>query len=135
MTDPSAHETVCLKYTGLQKNTTEDDRHLSGIYLTPDPNDDPNPFITGAYYDTNTGLACMTPYQFLNNRNYKNEWMAAFIVTAETPQDIMEAVNFATAHNLGISVMSTGHDLQDRNAGPGPNTLLVRTTSESGPLT
>ena len=70
----------------------------------------------------------MTPFQFLNNRNYKKEWKAAFIVTAEHPDDIVKAVQFANHHSLGISVFSTGHDLQDRNAGAGPNTLLIRTT-------
>jgi len=54
--------------------------------------------------------------------------MAAFIVTAETPQDIQEAVMFAKKHNLGVAVMGTGHDMQDRNAGPAPNSLLIRTT-------
>ena len=97
--------------------------------MTPDPNCDPNPFVTGAHYEhDDDGKACMTPYQFLNNRNYKQEWMAAFIVTAETPSDIKLSVKFAKEHNLGISVISTGHDMQDRNAGPGPNTILVRTT-------
>jgi len=126
ITDEEAHKQICLNYTGLERNKTGD-RELSGIYLAPDPNDEPNPFITGAYYNEE-GKACMTPYQFLNNRNYKAEWMAAFIVTAETAEDIQNAVMFAKTHNLGISVMSTGHDLQDRNAGPGPNSLLIRTT-------
>ena len=54
----------------------------------------------------------MTPYQFLNNRNFKKEWMAAFIVTAENYTDIQHAVRFAKKHNLGISVLNTGHDMQ-----------------------
>jgi hypothetical protein len=120
-----------LPYTGLIHKDNQckwpGPRSPTGNYQTPDPNCDQNPFVTGAYYDEN-GLACMTPYQFLNNRNYKKEWMAAFIVTADTPEDIQHAVTFAKKHKLGISVFSTGHDMQDRNAGPGPNTLLVRTT-------
>ena len=43
--------------------------------------------------------------------------------------DITKSIIFARKHGLGISIMSTGHDLQDRNAGWGPNTLLIRTTS------
>jgi len=131
--DPSAHQQICLHYTGLipenncSRQRSNDYRPNTGNYLSPDPNCDPNPFVTGAFYNKK-GLACMTPYQFLNNRNYKQEWMAAFIVTAENEEDIKHAVLFAKEHNLGISVMSTGHDLQDRNAGPGPNTLLIRTT-------
>ena len=56
----------------------------------------------------------MTPYQFLTNRNYKKEWMPAFIVTAENHSDIQLAVKFAKHHNLGISVINTGHDMQVR---------------------
>ena len=100
----------------------------TGIYQTPDPNCDANPFITGAYYDNETGQACMTPYQAVNNRNYRREWMAAFIVNAESPDDIIHSIEFAKQHNLGISVINTGHEMVDRNAGPGPNTLLIRTT-------
>ena len=108
-------------------NTTEE-RESTGIYQSPDPNCDPNPFITGAYYDGKTGLACMTPYQFLNNRNHRLEWMAAFIVTAESREDIKKSIIFAKNHNIGISVISTGHEMQDRNAGTGPYTLQIRTT-------
>ena len=85
-----------------------------------------NPFITDAHYDKE--MACMTPYQALNNRNYRNEWMAAFIVVAETPEDIQKSIKFAKKHNIGVSVINTGHELLDRNAGPGPNTLMIRTT-------
>ena len=31
-----------------------------------------NPFITDAHYEGD--MACMTPYQALNNRNYRNDW-------------------------------------------------------------
>ena len=65
----------------------------------------------------------MTPYQILNNRNYRKEWMAAFIVNAESPEDIKLSIEFAKTHNLGISVINTGHEMVDRNAGPGPNSL------------
>ena len=40
----------------------------------------------------------------------------------------MLAVKFANRHSLGISVMSTGHEIHDRNAGPGNDALLIRTT-------
>ena len=70
----------------------------------------------------------MTPFQFLNNRNFKLEWMAAFIVTASTSEEIISSLKFARTHSLGVAIMATGHDLADRNAGPGPNSLLIRTT-------
>ena len=108
--DPAAHnQTICLKYTGLQLNNS---CKSTGSYQSPHPKCDENPFITGAYYDADNGTACMTPYQFLNNRNFKKEWMAAFIVTANTTEDIQAAVRFARTYNLGISVINTGHDMQ-----------------------
>ena len=129
---PAAHIITCLPYNGLQPNNTDGTCRkpdAESTYSIPDATCASNPFVTGAYYnDTDNQYACMTPYQFLNNRNYKEEWMAAFIVTAESPEDIQYAIWFARNHSLGISIMSTGHDLQDRNAGPGPNTLLIRTT-------
>ena len=148
--DPTAHQRKCLKYTGLLVNSSPNNpvqvgdlrscknksltaKHI-GNYGDPNPNCAANPFITDAYYmnNTNPEVSCMTPYQFLNNRNYKLEWMAAFIVTANTSDDIKEALLFARTHRLGVSIMATGHDLQDRNAGPGPNSLLIRTpASES----
>ena len=70
----------------------------------------------------------MTPYQILNNRNYRKEWMAAFIVNANSSEDIKLSIEFAKTYNLGISVINTGHEMVDRNAGPGPNSLLIRTT-------
>ena len=112
------------------KSKPLNNRNFSGNYGKPDPNCNTNPFITNAYYlkGSNDKMSCMTPYQFLNNRNYKLEWMAAFIVTAETSDDVSKAIIFAKSHNLGIAIMGTGSDLQDRNAGPGPNSLLIRTT-------
>ena len=98
----------------------------SGIYQSPDPNCVANPFITNAFYEGDK--ACMTRYQALNNRNYRNEWMAAFIVVAESHEDIQKSINFAKKYNIGVSVINTGHELLDRNAGPGPNTLMIRTT-------
>ena len=62
-------------------------------------------------------------YEFL-----KVEWKPAFIVTAESTEDIKHALSFANQHDLGVSIMATGHELADRNAGPGPNSLLIRTT-------
>ena len=112
--DSSAHQPIiCLNYTGLidiAGNQCEPGSRPDP-YQTPHPQCDANPFVTGAYYAPN-GSACMTPYQFLNNRNFKKEWMAAFIVTAEKPEDIQHAVRFAKKHNLGISVLNTGHDMQ-----------------------
>ena len=111
--DPAAHHPVCLKYTGLidiAGNQCKPGVRLDP-YQTPHPQCEANPFVTGAHYASN-GSACMTPYQFLNNRNFKKDWMAAFIVTAETPEDIQHAVRFARNHSLGISVLNTGHDMQ-----------------------
>ena len=118
------------KLTQSDQSECKDDESKAGtgIYQTPDPHCEANPFISGAHYDNITGKACMTPYQILNNRNFKQEWMAAFIVNAEFSSDIKASIAFAKKHNLGISVINTGHDLLDRNAGPGPNTLLIRTT-------
>jgi len=138
----------CLPYNGLLNNISRKllkdgqyvggDHHVCNLtseprpqspFVQPDPNCNANPFITEANYESpDDEIACMTPYQFLNNRNYKSEWMAAYIVTAESPDDVSKAIKFANNHNLGIAVMSTGHDLQDRNAGPAPNSLLIRTT-------
>ena len=131
--DSEAHVQHCFNYTGLNnltKSECKDDESKAGtgIYQTPNPHCKANPFITGAHYNNITGKACMTPYQILNNRNFKQEWMAAFIVNAEFSSDIKASIAFAKKHNLGISVINTGHDLLDRNAGPGPNTLLIRTT-------
>ena len=128
-----AHTRICLPYTGLEPQGDDapcKKPQSETSYSQPDDSCNPNPFVTDAYYQegSNKTIACMTPYQFLNNRNYKKEWKAAIIVTPSTPDDISKAVKFARKHGLGISIMSTGHDLQDRNAGAGPNTLLIRTT-------
>ena len=127
----TAHDRTCFHYTGLNNLTKNSCRFKEedserGIYHTPDPNCVANPFITYAHYEGE--MACMTRYQALNNRNFRNEWMAAFIVVAESKEDIQKSINFARRHNIGVSVINTGHELLDRNAGPGPNTLMIRTT-------
>jgi len=43
----------------------------------------------------------------------------------ESHQSSQASVQFARAHNIGISVFSTGHEFNDRGGGPGNNTLLV----------
>ena len=50
------------------------------------------------------------------------------MVIAKDQSDVVKAVTFATSHNIGISVFSTGHEFNDRNAGLEPNSLLIRTT-------
>ena len=110
----------------MNKCKFEEEDSESGIYHAPDPYCVASPFITDAHYEGEK--ACMTPYQALNNRNYRNEWMAAFIVVAESYEDIQKSINFARNYNIGVSVLNTGHELLDRNAGPGPNTLMIRTT-------
>jgi len=130
----------------------------TSITSPPDMYCDPNPFITRTYYKdgpsastttvsgvttstaspaTTTGPqppspipkhACMTPYQFLTNRNFYSEFKPAFIITAKTNEEVQMALRFAKNHDLGVTVMGTGHELLDRNAGPGPNSLLIRTT-------
>ena len=47
---------------------------------------------------------------------------------AHNESDVKAAVQFAVRHNLAIAVFSTGHEFNDRNAGPGPKGLLIRTT-------
>ena len=51
-----------------------------------------------------------------------------FVVIARNESDVVKTVQFATSHNLGLSVFSTGHEFNDRNAGSGANSLLIRTT-------
>ena len=70
----------------------------------------------------------ITPYELANLRNRVGDDKAYFVVIARNESDVVKAVQFATAHNIGISVFSTGHEFNDRNAGPGPNSLLIRTT-------
>ena len=68
------------------------------------------------------------PHSLLNYRNNWDDCKGYFVVVARTENDVIESVRFAAAHNIGISVFSTGHEFNDRNAGAGPNTLLIRTT-------
>ena len=49
----------------------------------------------------------------------------------QNEEDVSKAVLFARRHRLGLAVLSTGHDFNDRNAGPpaaADVTLLIRTT-------
>ena len=74
-------------------------------------------------------LQQVTPFQLLNLRNKVADGiMAYFVVLARNESDVVKAVQFAASHNLGISVFSTGHEFNDRNAGAGNNSLLIRTT-------
>ena len=70
----------------------------------------------------------MTIYEVANLRNKVKENKAFFVVIAKDQSDVVKAVTFATSHNIGISVFSTGHEFNDRNAGLEPNSLLIRTT-------
>ena len=54
--------------------------------------------------------------------------MPAFIITAESVEEVQKALKFANDFDLGVAVMGTGHELADRNGGPGANSLLIRTT-------
>ena len=69
----------------------------------------------------------VTPYQMMNYRNYIHETLAYFVIVARTENDVSKAVQFAAKHKLALSVFSTGHEFQDRNAGMAPNGLLIRT--------
>ncbi len=69
----------------------------------------------------------VSPFKLLNIRNFIKESEAYFVVLARNNKDVSEAVKFATAHNLVLSVFGTGHEFQDRNAGLAPNGLLIRT--------
>jgi FAD/FMN-containing dehydrogenase len=71
----------------------------------------------------------ITPYELANLRNIiAKDTLAYFVVLARNETDVVKAVQFATSHNIGISVFSTGHEFNDRNAGSGNNSLLIRTT-------
>jgi len=71
----------------------------------------------------------ITPYELGNLRNRVTaDDIAYFVVIARNTSDVTASVQFAAKHNLGISVFSTGHEFNDRNAGPGTNSLLIRTT-------
>merc|ERR1712142_472149 len=71
----------------------------------------------------------ITPYTLANLRNkVADDISAYFVVIAREESDVVKAVQFAVSHNLGLSVFSTGHEFNDRNAGAGNNSLLIRTT-------
>ena len=67
-------------------------------------------------------------YDLLNYRNHVTDKKGYFVVLARNQNDVVECVKFAASHNIGISIFSTGHEFNDRNAGPSANTLLIRTT-------
>ena len=69
-----------------------------------------------------------TPYYLLNLRQFFHDRKAYFVILARTQEDISNAVQFASKHNLALSVFSTGHEFQDRNGAMAPNGLLIRTT-------
>ena len=69
-----------------------------------------------------------TPYHLLNLRQFINDNKAFFVILARTKEDVSSAVQFASKHNLALSVFSTGHEFQDRNGALAPNGLLIRTT-------
>ena len=73
------------------------------------------------------GKACMTPFMFMSYGNYVQKFPPAFIVVVRNKYDIKHTVKFARNHSLGLAIMGTGHDDQDRNAGAGKNSLLIRT--------
>jgi len=51
--------------------------------------------------------------------------LASYYVDASSPDHVSAAINFATAHNLRLSIKNTGHDYFGR--GFGPNTLAIWT--------
>ena len=69
----------------------------------------------------------MYPQQLLNVRQHIKDNLAYFVVLARNKKDVSEAVKFAKAHNLALSVFGTGHEFQDRNGGIMANGLLIRT--------
>ena len=71
----------------------------------------------------------ITVYELANLRNKVMDGNKAFfVVIAKDQSEVVKAVQFATEHNIGISVFSTGHEFNDRNSGLEPNSLLIRTT-------
>ena len=131
------NQKICLPYSGLE-NPLEfaQDKVCKEVSPSSPPNPycEPNVYNTGANYSDPEnknpfpGYACMTPYQFLTNRNYKLEWKPMFIVVAMSDEDVSEALKFASEHNIGVAVKATGHDFNDRNAGPTDNSMLIVTT-------
>ena len=132
------HQKVCLPYSGLENLDPVLNQSLTCKEVSPrsppSPYCEPNVYNTGANYsdpenkDPFPRMACMTPYQFLTNRNYKLEWKPLFIVVASSNEDVSEALKFASEHNIGVAVKGTGHDFNDRNAGPADNSMLIVTT-------
>ena len=49
------------------------------------------------------------------------------MVLARSEDDVAKSIQFARNHMMAISVFGTGHEFNDRNAGEGTNSLLIRT--------
>jgi len=119
---------------------TDDEVAIFSNSLSPVPDDDPqclglptfasktqqgNPIHNYWYPDAPEEI---TPYELANLRNKVADAKSYFVVIARNESDVVKSVQFATAHNIGISVFSTGHEFNDRNIGSGDNSLLIRTT-------
>jgi hypothetical protein len=68
--------------------------------------------IANEWYDDAPDI--LTPYILLNLKNHVAGGLAYFVVLARNESDISKAVLFATAHDIAVSVMSTGHEFQVR---------------------
>ena len=89
--------------------------------------DEPGEYVDNFWYPEAPDR--MTIYELANLRNKVMDGNKAFfVVIAKDQGDVVKAVKFATDHNIGISVFSTGHEFNDRNGGVEPNSLLIRTT-------
>ena len=56
-----------------------------------------------------------TPYYLLNLRQFFKDRKAFFVILARTKEDVSSAVQFASKHNLALSVFSTGHEFQGKD--------------------
>ena len=87
--DSDAHVSMCLPYSGLENSADfRGDKVCHNVSVTsaPYPYCEPNVYNTGASYkgSVDKNISCMTPYQFLTNRNYKLEWKPSFVVVASS---------------------------------------------------
>ena len=95
-----------------------------GSFASPDQ---PGEYVDNLWYPEAPDR--LTIYELATLRNKVMDGNKAFfVVIAKDQTDVVKAVKFATEHNIGISVFSTGHEFNDRNSGLEPNSLLIRTT-------
>jgi len=91
----------------------------------------PLPLVDNSITHFNGGLpddGKYTSFEYVSFRNHLVNWNPAIVVVARHKNDVVQAVKFALNYNLGISIMGTGHSMDDRNAGPVNHSILIQTT-------